>query len=125
MNYKSTKADERFFHMSFRPGEMQVGPENKPRELKAVTGFARQIDGVWYASVAECDARDQFCRKQGRSTARRKFFLGKRKQISEPTHAQVLRRYLPVKLESDLPDLLPEIADPLATGEDIAQAIHG
>lgn len=58
--HKSTTHEELFFHINNRG-----------------TVFFRKEEGEWRASYALRDPRDQFCRKTGRTIARRKFFQGK------------------------------------------------
>lgn len=84
----STTTPERYFHIrSFAV----AGKPSNPRGVQAITAFARQDkDGKWYISQAECDYRDQFCRKTGRTVARRKWFAGKRTESPvEPTYESV------------------------------------
>lgn len=72
----STTTPERYFHIRHFGVS---GKPTDPRGIQAVTFFARQDkEGNWLISHAECDYRDQFCRKTGRTVARRKWFAGKR-----------------------------------------------
>ena len=62
---KSTTHKERIFHI---PVEHE--------RWKYVTVFCREESpGLWYYQRALCDKRDQFCRKIGRTLARRRYFL--------------------------------------------------
>lgn len=71
------EANERFVH--FQPHSPGHGfGINEDRNISHVTAFIRTKDGVDYVSFAECDARDQFNRRRGRTIARRKWFDGKR-----------------------------------------------
>lgn len=91
--YRSTTADERYYHFRFE-NQPQTGVAKKIRSLSAVTAFARQDkEGNWFVSYAECDSRDQFCRRTGRNVARRKWFAGKRSSISEPSFDNCLGSY--------------------------------
>lgn len=79
--HKSTTTPERFFH------KRNVFEEIQGRMVAHLTVFMRQDkDGKWYASRAECDVRDQFCRHAGRVIARRKWFQGKKREVPEPTY---------------------------------------
>jgi hypothetical protein len=73
------EANERFVHLrnvdNLTPGRKRV--------VRNVTAFVRTINGVDYVSFAECDSRDQFCRKTGRVVARRKWFNEKRYPLRE------------------------------------------
>lgn len=70
-------ANERFVHL--RPMNPGHGfGTNMDRDISHVTAFIRNDNGVDYVSFAECDARDQFTRKRGRTIARRKWFSGKK-----------------------------------------------
>jgi hypothetical protein len=72
------EANERFVHLR----EVDF-PSRNGRVIGDVTAFIRTsrphggTPGVEYVSFAECDARDQFCRKTGRVVARRKWFQNK------------------------------------------------
>ena len=74
-NFKSLTTPERFYH--FRPVAsaeiLPFGLVVYPNEPSG-TVFMRKQGDYWYASVALCDPRDQFCRRTGRLVARRKFF---------------------------------------------------
>lgn len=59
--HKSTTHEELFFHV----------------ENRGTVFFRKEDDGEWRASYALRDKRDQFCRKTGRTIARRKYFQGK------------------------------------------------
>lgn len=72
------EANERFVHLTF--GDTVMEYENG-RRVKAVTAFIRTKDGQELVSFAECDERDQFCRKAGRVVARRKWFNEKRTEL--------------------------------------------
>lgn len=74
--HKSITHREKYFH--YRPrGEVVNG----------ATLFARQeSNGLWYGAVSFCSLSDNFCRKTGRTQARRKYFKGLRFSLgSEPT----------------------------------------
>jgi hypothetical protein len=71
------EANERFVHLRNKFIETGSG-----RHVRNVTAFVRTIDGVEYVSFAECDERDQFCRRTGRVIARRKWFQGKRTRLA-------------------------------------------
>lgn len=72
---RSTKreANERFVHLR----SVNLGTANG-RTISNITAFVRTADGVEYVSFAECDSRDQFDRRAGRTVARRKWFAGKK-----------------------------------------------
>ena len=72
--HKSTETQERFYH--FKPALDPLLSLDGERlfEDPAGTVFMRKHGDYWYASVALCDPRDQFCRRTGRLVARRKFF---------------------------------------------------
>jgi hypothetical protein len=72
--HKSTTHEERYFHVRDYNG---FGND--------ATVFMRQTDAKWEASVAFCHPKDNFSRKVGRNVARRKFFAGKRYDVSGPT----------------------------------------
>lgn len=78
--HRSTTTFERYYHMR----DLDVTYDNRDRVVTDATFFVRQDkDGKYYLSVAECDSRDQFCRKRGRTIARRKWFQGRRIPIAE------------------------------------------
>lgn len=84
------EADERFFHL---PGSDIPLGENG-RVVNRVTAFSRVKDGVTYVAFAECDSRDQFCRRTGRNVARRKWFAGKRYPTSaKPSYDELVRQW--------------------------------
>lgn len=66
--FKSTTHDERFVHLRNLASE----------KYQAATVFVRNepADGrdEWYASLAICWRKDQFCREIGRDSARRHYF---------------------------------------------------
>lgn len=68
---KSTTHEELFFQIK----EPFV---NNGREYSRATVFFRNEGSVasplWFGSVAKCSANDQFCKKVGRSLARRRYF---------------------------------------------------
>lgn len=72
--HKSTTHDERYFHLRDYDGIDSNA-----------TIFFRENDGKWEASVAYCHPNDNFSRKLGRTTARRKFFAGKKYLVDAPT----------------------------------------
>jgi hypothetical protein len=81
--HKSTTTPEAFHH-SRASFDADHG-----RKVQARTAFVRQDrDGQWYVSYAECDERDQFCKKAGRQVARRKWFDGKRVQTTGPSYEE-------------------------------------
>lgn len=72
---KSTTHKEYYFHIKAGM-EMQHG--RYITECKAGTVFVREErPGEWYASVARCSEWDNFCKRIGRSQARRKYFQGR------------------------------------------------
>lgn len=80
------EADERFFHIN--TGELPVG---RGRTVQRITAFTRTTPGGTFVSFAECDSRDQFCKKVGRNVARRKWFAGKRYPIrNKPSYEAVV-----------------------------------
>ena len=92
LSHRSTKADERYYHHKYQT-KPTVG--QRDRQLSAVTAFARQDkDGTWYVAYAECDSRDQFCRRVGRNVARRKWFAGKRTPLEEINYESALAEYI-------------------------------
>jgi len=72
--HKSTTHEEKFFHLRDYNGYDDHA-----------TVFMRKEGESWYGSAALCHEKDNFCRKVGRSVARRKYFLGKKFDVSEPT----------------------------------------
>jgi hypothetical protein len=64
--FKSTTHEERYYH---------IGNDG-------TVFFRRESDGKWYASIALCDARDQFVRRVGRCVARRKYFAQPHKRFA-------------------------------------------
>ena len=93
LSHRSTKADERYYHHKYQVQPV-TGVKDK-RSLSAVTAFARQDkDGIWYVAHAECDSRDQFCRRVGRNVARRKWFNGKRVPLEEINYESALAEYI-------------------------------
>ena len=72
------EADERFFHFKNVDLELDNG-----RSVGNVTCFVRKDkkDGQYYASFAECDMRDQFNKRTGRTVARRKWFRNPEKRM--------------------------------------------
>jgi hypothetical protein len=66
--YKSTTHDERYIHLR----------DLKSEKYQAATVFARnephEGQDEWYASLALCWRKDQFCREIGRDSARRHYF---------------------------------------------------
>lgn len=72
------EADERYYHFKDVDLEMDNG-----RIVRNVTAFIRKdkTDSAYYASFAECDDRDQFCRRVGRTVARRKWFRSPEKRL--------------------------------------------
>lgn len=90
--HRSTTVEERFYHQRFNTP--RVSGDGK-REISHVTAFARpDKEGNWAVSYAECDHRDQFSRRQGRSIARRKYFQGKKFRLDSPTYDDVLKPYI-------------------------------
>lgn len=88
--------DERFFHLRNVNVHYDDG-----RCVRDVTAFTRRAeDGTTYVSFAECDERDQFNRKRGRTVARRKWFSGKRYAMpivgEKPSYDLVLNAYTTV-----------------------------
>ena len=70
--HKSTTTPEKFIHVK----------EGLNPKFQAVTIFARPDEtGRWWASAAICVKQDSFCRKTGRTIARRHFFDGKHQKI--------------------------------------------
>ncbi len=72
------EADERFYHFKDVDLELENG-----RAVGNVTCFVRfdKKDGKYYASFAECDMRDQFNKRTGRTVARRKWFRNPEKRM--------------------------------------------
>lgn len=75
--------NERYFHFDLRTkgrdGRMHGAPMPHHYDVKVShkTVYARKNTfGSWATSVAYCSQNDQFCRKTGRTTARRRFFQG-------------------------------------------------
>ena len=64
--FKSTTHEERYYHI----------------DNEGTVFFRKENDGKWYASIALCDARDQFVRRIGRCVARRKYFAQPHKRFS-------------------------------------------
>ena len=81
--HKSLTHEEKFFH---------IGPigTNKKSYNGATVFMRREDDFLWYASVALCSSQDQFCRRTGRSAARRNYFAGKRNALHAPGGASQL-----------------------------------
>lgn len=72
------EADERFFHFKNVDQPFENG-----RVVGNVTCFTRRdkVTGKAYASFAECDERDQFNKRTGRTVARRKWFSSPEKRM--------------------------------------------
>lgn len=72
------EADERFFHFKNVDQPFENG-----RVVGNVTCFTRRdkVSGQAYASFAECDERDQFNKRTGRTVARRKWFAAPQKRM--------------------------------------------
>ena len=79
------EANERFVHLRNLPYPGEGVGLKGDRTVTNVTAFVRNIDGTEYVSFAECDSRDQFCRRTGRVIARRKWFNEKRTPLLEGT----------------------------------------
>ena len=77
MNYLSTTTPERFYHVNTSDG-------------RRATVFFRQREDGWLASAAVVSAPDIFCRKRGRSIARRKWFAGKNVTTAEPSYDEAV-----------------------------------
>lgn len=89
--HRSTTVEEHFFH---KRGVLFVQRSDRIyKPVQALTCFVRPIDGVYYASYAECDVRDQFNRSRGRTVARRKWFAGKREVVASPTYEAAFSTY--------------------------------
>lgn len=72
-----TSKPERYHHLRYSEGSTLEFDNG--RKVANVTAFIREgNDGKLYAAFAECDARDPFNRKRGRTVSRRKWFLSKR-----------------------------------------------
>lgn len=66
-------ADEQFYHLRDVNQTYTNG-----RTVAHATAFVRKgADGLYAVAIAECDERDQFDRRRGRTVARRKWFQGK------------------------------------------------
>lgn len=87
--YRSTTHEEKFVHIALYDANGVVCLPGTKHKCSHKTVFARkEVSGpgiieAWYASVAYCDARDQFSREVGRKVARRKYFSGKRCSVPE------------------------------------------
>jgi hypothetical protein len=81
--HRSTKVKETYHHAR-NVSVLVFG--DKPGDTRVVdnaTAFIRpDKSGQLYASFAECDSRDQFNRKVGRTVARRKWFAGNRVAVA-------------------------------------------
>jgi hypothetical protein len=77
------EANERFVHLRDNKQNREGMEYKRGRHVSDVTAFIRTANGVDYVSFAECDSRDQFCRKTGRVVARRKWFNEKRVPLRE------------------------------------------
>jgi hypothetical protein len=53
---------------------------------------AAQPDESWFASVALCDHRDQFCKQTGRNIARRKYMSGHQIPIDQKPTFEIAKR---------------------------------
>ena len=88
--HKSTTTLE-VFHHNRNPLD-RVRSIDPLRIITAETYFVRLApDGKLYAAVAECSVLDQFSRKAGRSIARRKWFQGKRWEVTSPKFEDVIK----------------------------------
>lgn len=100
--HRSTTHKEMFFHIQYDPA---LAP------FLGATVFAREENGTWYASTALCSPHDDFCRRRGRTVARRRYFLAKMRgsavqvrpicKDGKPTYeqAQTLARFHMLGLE--------------------------
>ena len=95
---KSTTTPELFFQIR------EPHTDKKGKEYRAGTAFARtRKNGDWNVSLVRCSKEDNFCRKQGRTIARRKWFDSvdthaavdtSLPQFSQaPTHEQIVALY--------------------------------
>lgn len=96
--HRSTTTPEFFFHLR----GVKI-PRSRGRFVSDVTAFARpgHLPGTMVVTFAECDSRDQFNRRAGRTVARRKWFndSGIRAFMLEegqtkPTFEQVFKDYI-------------------------------
>lgn len=71
--HKSTTHEEKYFHIRDRDDGGSDG-----------TVFFRKEGEQWYGSAALCHEKDNFCRRTGRSIARRKYFQGKKFEVEVP-----------------------------------------
>lgn len=77
MNHLSSTTPERFYHVHTSDG-------------RRATVFFRQQDESWTAAAAVVSTPDNFCRKRGRSIARRKWFAGKNVTTAEPSYDEAV-----------------------------------
>ncbi len=77
--HKSTTHEEQFFHVKETP----MFPK-----APGTVFFRKEDDGRWYGSCAILSNKCKFSRKGGRTNSRRRYFLGKRCEVPEPTYAQ-------------------------------------
>lgn len=69
--FRSTTHEERFYHLK--------GENDYWRVKRNVTLFARKENGMWHGCIAICHTNDAFCRRRGRTVARRKYFAEPKK----------------------------------------------
>lgn len=80
MNHTSTTHKETYCHI-----------RESNEHWNGATIFARLEPDGWYASIAICSKQDQFCRRTGRTVARRRYFEIKK----DAAHAALLRKEEP------------------------------
>lgn len=88
-NRKSTTHNEMYFQLRV------PHTSKKGKEFKAATVYARQVDKepeAWLLRIARCSKEDNYCRKTGRTIAKR----NNRETLvtfQQPTHDDALRFY--------------------------------
>lgn len=95
--HRSNTHKERFYHFIAERGHL-IGNQNVVKPGKAITVFVRQEDDPqqWFATAASCHPNDNFCRKTGRTIARRKYFLQKNIYFigaTAPTYEDIARTF--------------------------------
>jgi hypothetical protein len=88
---KSTTTPEMYFQIR------EPHTSKKGKAFKAATAFARQDhEGAWNATLVRCSIEDNYCRKAGRTIAKRRFFNGTGTVVkfdAAPTHEQIVALY--------------------------------
>lgn len=77
---KSTTHDERYYHIK---DAIEIEDRRYIKGYKACTVFMRKEQDGWYVSIARCSEYGNFCKRQGRSIAHRKYFQGKCFKLSD------------------------------------------